>query len=74
VKITGWLWISGNRRLAVAPEEVIVDLTSADEILQLFETGETAPIEDIRCHLDLFEEIVQLPRAAPGIPPAPESR
>ena len=66
--------MSSNRRLAVTPEEVIVDLTSADEILQLFETSKTPPIEDIGCHLDLFEKIVQLLRAAPGIPSTLESR
>src|SRR6266404_3034355 len=72
VKITLQRWRS--RQTAVSPEEVLINLTSPNKILELFETGEAAPVEHFRGHVDALKDIVQLLRTAACIPDATKAR
>ena len=47
---------------------MIVDLTCANQILKLFEPSKGAVLKRLGSHVDFSEQIVELARAAPGIP------
>ena len=48
------------------PEEMVVDLLSADQVFELLESGEGSVLENFGSHIDPLEEIVQLFCSSPG--------
>src|SRR5437870_9716808 len=50
------------------PEEMVIDLTCANQILELFESSKGPVLKSLRSHIDFSEQIVELARAPPGIP------
>ena len=58
----------------VAPEEIGVDLTGGDQVLQLQQPGVAAAGEGLAVHVDAAEHLVQLGGALDGVPLALEAR
>ena len=59
---------------ACAPEEIGVDLTGVDQVLQLLQPGVAAAGEGLVVHVDAAEHLVQLGGALVGVPLAREAR
>ena len=47
---------------------MVIDLTCANQILELFESSKGPVLKSLRSHIDFSEQIVELARAPPGIP------
>ncbi len=60
--------------VVILPEEVLIDLLGAQEILKLFQAGEAAVVKNVGRHLHLLKDVVELLRAPAGIPIAFEIR
>src|SRR6476661_4835114 len=62
------------KRIRQIPVELAVDLTRAQQVLELLQPGEASEEEDIVVHVDTFEQFPQLPSTFPCIPAAREAR
>src|SRR2546423_1188772 len=58
---------------AIPPKKVLVDLFRANQVLQLFQTGEAWTLEYVAAHINLSEYLVQLLRTTTRIPITGES-
>ena len=63
------------RRLeSVSPIEILVDLAGLNQILELFQPGETGMIEDLAREIDSFEQSTELANSFFHVPLAAELR